>query len=89
MSDPDKQPIPIEKIRNLVYDVIVHNFKVDKKSLSDSSDLKSDIKADGKTEAEFKREIEKVFGISIKDADRDSLSTAGNIISYIENIFNN
>jgi acyl carrier protein len=88
MSDPDKQPIPIEKIRSLVYDVIVHNFKVDKQSLTDSSDLKNDIKADGKTDDEFKKEIQKVFGIVIKDEDKQALSTAGKIISYIENIFN-
>jgi acyl carrier protein len=88
MSDPDKQPIPIEKIRSLVYDVIVHNFHVDKSTLADSSDIRKDIKADNQKEAEFKKEIEKVFGISIKEEDRSALSNAGMIISYIENIFN-
>jgi acyl carrier protein len=89
MSDPDKQPIPIEKIKSLVYDVIVHNFHVDKGTLNESTDLKADIKADAKSEADFKHEIERVFGITIKDSEKQTLTSAGKIISFIENIFNN
>ena len=88
MSDPDKQPIPIEKIKNLVFDVFVHNFHVDKTTLSEATDLKNDIKAGPQQEADFKKEIEKVFGISIKENERPNLNTAGKIISYIDNIFN-
>jgi acyl carrier protein len=89
MSDPDKQPIPVDKIKNLVFDVIVDKLKVDKTSLSESSDIKNDMKADDSKATELKMEIEKVFGISIKDEDKSALTTAGKIINYIDMIFNN
>jgi acyl carrier protein len=88
MSDPDKQPIPIEKIKNLVYDVIVHRFGVDKNSLTETTQIQVDLKADSNQQEELKKEIEKVFGITIQAGDRHNLTTPGSMISYIENIFN-
>jgi len=87
-TDPDRSPIPIEKIKNLVYDVIVHRFGVDKNSLSETTNIQSDLKADANQNEAFKKEIEKVFRITIQSDDRNNLTTPGKIIEYMENIFN-
>jgi acyl carrier protein len=88
MSDPDKQPIAIEKIRSLVFDVIVHNFKVDRTTLAESTDFTKDLKADARNDAAFKKEIEKVFGITIGADKMAELTTAGRIVELIDSIFN-
>ena len=74
----------MSEIEQKVKEIIVDKLTVDEAEVTPQAEFNKDLGADSLDTVELIMEFEKVFNISIPDADAEGIKTVGDAIAYIE-----
>ena len=72
------------RIIKLVTDIIVRKLGVDPTKITPGVVITKDLGADSLDTVEIIMDVEETFQLTIKDSDLETISTVGDIITYLE-----
>lgn len=84
MADPQA----LEKVRNLVRDVLVSEFELEADKVVPTARLREDLGLDSLDGVDLIVALEKALGVQIPEADARTMKTVGDIYAFIEKIPN-
>ncbi|MHC9532579.1 acyl carrier protein [Dellaglioa sp. BT-FLS60] len=73
-----------EEIFGKIAKIIEEHFDLPVEKITTSLDFKKDLDADSIDVVEFVLELEDTFGAEISDEDAESLTTVGDVVTYIK-----
>lgn len=72
-----------EEVFNQIADIIADRFEIDRDTISESLNFKTDLDADSIDFVEFVLELEDTFNAEISDEDAEKLNTVGEAVDFI------
>lgn len=72
-----------EEVFNQIADIIADRFEIDRETVTESLNFKTDLDADSIDFVEFVLEMEDTFNAEISDEDAEKLNTVGEAVDFI------
>ena len=72
-----------EEVFNQIADIIADRFEIDRDTITDNLNFKTDLDADSIDFVEFILELEDTFNAEISDEAAENLNTVGEAVDYI------